>query len=148
MIKEIVCCIGGTLFFAVTMKAPVNTLFYILIGSTISTVIERILADYYTTLTACFLAMLCLVFYCELVARVLKIPVTVTLMPSTIPLLPGSSIYYTMLYAISSDTEKMTAYGKTTVAAGLGIALGAIVSSILIKIFTELKKHVKCLNFK
>lgn len=143
MIKEIISCVAGTLFFAVTMKAPKNTLMYIFAGSIITTVIEKVLNSFYGDLTACFLAMLCLVIYCELVARILKIPVTVVLMPSTIPLLPGSSIYYTMLYAIGSDADKALQYAKSTVASGLGIALGAIVSSILIKLTIALKNDIK-----
>lgn len=142
MIKEIVCCVIGTLFFAITMKAPKNTLIYIFTGGIITSVIERALNSFYGDLTACFLAMLCLVIYCELVARILKIPVTVILMPSTIPLLPGSSIYYTMLYAIGSDADKAVKYAKATVESGLGIALGAIVSSIFIKLSIALKKRI------
>lgn len=143
MIKEIICCIFGTLFFAVTMKAPRNTLPYIFIGGSITSVTERFLNSFYGDLASCFMAMLCLVFYCELSARILKIPVTVILMPSTIPLLPGSSIYYTMLYAIRSDTEMLVKYAKSTAAAGLGIALGAIVSSIIIKLITAIRNKEK-----
>ncbi len=143
MIKEIICCVAGTMFFAVTMKAPKNTLIYIFAGSIITSIIERILNSFYGDLTACFLAMLCLVMYCELAARILKIPVTVILMPSTIPLLPGSSIYYTMLYAISSNTDNALRYAKATVSSGLGIALGAIVSSIFIKLTVAVEKSLK-----
>ncbi|MCD7796971.1 MAG: threonine/serine exporter family protein [Clostridiales bacterium] len=80
--------------------------------------------------------------YCELTARILEIPVTVILMPSTIPLLPGSTIYYTMLYAVKSDTDKMLEYVKATISAGLGIALGATVSTIIIRLAVSLAK--KC----
>ncbi|MGN1124045.1 MAG: threonine/serine exporter family protein, partial [Eubacterium sp.] len=64
------------------------------------------------------------------------------LMPSTIPLLPGSAIYYTMFYMIASNNELMLKYAKSTAFAGLGIALGAIISSMLLRFTAELK-HIR-----
>ncbi|MCD7796970.1 MAG: hypothetical protein LUG95_05040 [Clostridiales bacterium] len=62
MIKKILCCIAGTLCFTVTMNAPRRTLLYITIGAGLTSAIERFLNGYYGDLTACFAAMLCLVF--------------------------------------------------------------------------------------
>ena len=72
-----------------------------------------------------------------LISRLKKLPTTVILMPSTIPLLPGSSIYYTMLYAITSDNDKFLNYAKSTVLTGLGISLGAVIATVIIKILSK-----------
>ena len=106
MIKQIIFCTIGSTFFAISMKVPKNCIYLVFIGSLITASIERMLSDYYGELIACCIAMICLVFFCELISRVKKLPSTVILMPSTIPLLPGSSIYYTMMYAITSDNVK------------------------------------------
>lgn len=139
MIKEIIFCTLGTVFFAVTMNAPKSSMKYIFIGALLTTVTERALNAFYGDLISCFTAMLCLVFYCELIARVIKMPSTVILMPSAIPLLPGSSIYYTMLYAVVSDNEKALLYAKATALSGIGISLGAVVAVIIIKLSIEFK---------
>ena len=135
--KEIIFCTVGSVFFEVGMKVPKNCLSLTFLGSIITASIERILNAYFGELIACCTAMMCLVFYCELISRLKKLPTTVILMPSTIPLLPGSSIYYTMLYAITSDNDKFLNYAKSTVLTGLGISLGAVIATVIIKILSK-----------
>lgn len=141
IIIQIVMCIIGTLAFAITMKAPKHTLIYIAIGSLISATIERTLSRYTNDFFSCLAAMIALSLFCEIIARIIKEPTTVTLMPSTIPLLPGSAIYYTMLYAINGEKDLMLKSALSTLMAGLGIALGAVISSAAMKIFLTLKKN-------
>lgn len=137
--KEIAFCTLGSTFFAVGMKVPKNCIYLVIIGALITSSIERILGGYYGELIACCSAMICLVFFCELISRIKKLPATVILMPSTIPLLPGSSIYYTMLYAITSEGEKFIYYAKSTILTGLGISLGAVISTVIIKLINNRK---------
>lgn len=137
MIKEIICCVAGTFFFAIIMNAPRFCLIYITIGAMITATIERLLTGFYGELLSCMIAMICLSFFSEIAARSLKIPASVILKPSTIPLLPGSSIYYTMFYGISQNSRLFIEYGKSTIYTGLGIALGAIISSIIIRLINQ-----------
>lgn len=141
IIIQIIMCITGTLAFAITMKAPKSTLKYIAVGSLLSATIERTLSLYTNDFFACLAAMVALNLFCEIIARIIKEPTTVTLMPSTIPLLPGSAIYYTMLYAINGEKNLMLKSALSTLMAGLGIALGAVISSAVVKIFSFAKKH-------
>lgn len=137
---QIICCTLGTLAFAITMKAPKHTMIYIAIGGLITAGIERGLSLQTNDFFSCFTAMVVLSIFCEITARMIKEPTTIILIPSTIPLLPGSSIYYTMLYAINGDSRLMKSYAYSTVLAGLGIALGAVLSSAIVKIIFVLKK--------
>lgn len=141
IILQIVTCVSGTLGFAVTMKAPKHTLVYIALGGLICAAIERALSQKTNDFFACFFAMLVLSLYCEAVARIIKEPTTVTLMPSTIPLLPGSAIFYAMLYAVNGEKELFLKYASSTLLAGLGIALGAVISSAAVKILTHIFKR-------
>lgn len=140
MITEIICCIVGTIAFSIIMRVPKKSLIFVAAGSAITATIERILFGLYGEFAACLIAMVCLSFYCELIARIIKTPTTVILMPSTIPLLPGSSIYYAMLYAAQSNTKLFTDYAKGTLYAGLGIALGAVIGSTIVQIILFYKK--------
>ncbi|MCH5315047.1 MAG: threonine/serine exporter family protein [Eubacterium sp.] len=130
--SQILLCILGTFAFAITMNAPKKSLMLIIIGSAITAATENIIASRYNEFTACLTAMLELFIFCEISAKLTKQPTTVILMPSTIPLLPGSSIYYTMLYAIQNNRELMIYNAKNTLFAGLGIALGAVIGSAVL----------------
>jgi uncharacterized membrane protein YjjB (DUF3815 family) len=143
MIKEILFCTLGSIFFAFGMKVPKNCILYVAVGSLITASCEIGLSSYYGELITCCTAMICLVIFCEMIARIKKIPATIILMPSTIPLLPGSSIYYAMLYAITGVNEKFFEYTKSTVLTGLGISLGAVIGSVLIKIIDNRKKRLQ-----
>lgn len=141
---QISTCVLGTLGFAVTMKVPKKTLTYIALGGFISTSIERTMSLFFNDFISCLTAMIVLSLYCEMIARIIKSPTTVTLMPSTIPLLPGSSIYYTMFWAINGNKELMSSYASSTLLSGLGIALGAIIASAIVKfIYIFSKKQDK-----
>lgn len=137
---QILTCVLGTIGFAVTMRAPRKNMIYIAVGGLISAGIERTLSLFFNDFISCLSAMLVLSLYCEIVARIIKTPTTVILMPSTIPLLPGSAIYYTMFWAINGSTELLIGYAKSTLLAGLGIALGAVIASAIVKFILLFKR--------
>lgn len=121
------------------MNVPRFCLGYAIAGAIITTVTERVLSGYYGELMSCMVAMMCLSFFAEAVARSIKVPATVIVMPATIPLLPGSAIYYSMYYGISGNNAVFSYYLKSTVFTGMGIALGTIISSILIRVAQNIK---------
>jgi len=64
--------------------------------------------------------------YSYVMARVIKTPVTVMIIPGIIILVPGGMLYYTMLGAVSSDTAMFSKYGKEALLVASGLALGII----------------------
>lgn len=140
MISKVIFCVMGTLAFAITMNIPRKCLLYITAGSFISCISERVLSQYYNDFIACFCAMILAALFCEIVARKIKTPTTVLLIPCIIPLLPGGAIYYTMLYAIRNEIPLAKEYALSTLLTGLGIALGAAIESSVIKILNEYRK--------
>lgn len=62
--------------------------------------------------------------YAEIAARFLKVPATVIFVSAIIPLIPGSSLFYTMSYAVSGDAALFRSYGMDTVNFVLGITSG------------------------
>lgn len=141
ILAQILYCVLGTLGFAITMKADKHTLVYIAIGALIAAGIERTLSIYTNDFISCLSAMMAISLYCEVLARIIKEPTTVILMPSVIPLLPGSAIYYTMLYAINGEKDLLIKFALSTIMSGLGIALGAVISSAIIKIILSGKSE-------
>jgi uncharacterized membrane protein YjjB (DUF3815 family) len=64
--------------------------------------------------------------YSYVMARVIKTPVTVMIIPGIIILVPGGKLYYTMLGAVSSDMEMFAKHGKEALLVASGLALGII----------------------
>lgn len=73
-----------------------------------------------SVITAAFSAL-----YAELMARRFKAPATVFFIPTIIPLIPGSTLYYTMSSMVAKDWNAAREFGYTTAQYALGIAAGA-----------------------
>lgn len=73
-----------------------------------------------SVITAAFSAL-----YAELMARRFKAPATVFFIPTIIPLIPGSTLYYTMSSMVAKDWSAAREFGYTTAQYALGIAVGA-----------------------
>ena len=62
--------------------------------------------------------------YSEIMAKALKTPATLFVVPAIIPLVPGGSLYYTMSYAVHRDMANARIYGTRTLESALAIAAG------------------------
>ena len=62
--------------------------------------------------------------YSEMMAKALKTPATLFVIPAIIPLVPGGSLYYTMSYAVHRDMANARLYGTRTLETALAVAAG------------------------
>lgn len=128
-------CVLGTLGFCYILNAPIKKIPYILIGAFISSSVFEIL---YTNgiglFSATAIASTAIGLYCEGISRIIKTPTTVILLPSTVPLLPGGSLYYATSSFIARNQTDFKRYSLETLYIGFGIAIGAIITSIIMKI--------------
>lgn len=62
--------------------------------------------------------------YSEIFARWKKAPTLLFVIPSVVPLIPGSSLYYTMSAVVSGNAEEVSKYGSLTLQYALSIAAG------------------------
>lgn len=69
--------------------------------------------------------------FSEVMARKLRAPVVVFLLPCLIPLVPGGGLYYTMSLTVLRNIAQARIYLVSTVEAAFGIAVGVIVVSVL-----------------
>lgn len=79
---------------------------------------------------AYFLVALLVSLYAEAMARLQKAPATVFVAPSLIPLVPGSSLYYTMAYAFGGDTARFSEKAITTLILASALAVGVMVATV------------------
>ncbi len=85
-----------------------------------------LLAEYYvrSIFLANLLASAFAVVYAEILARRLKCPATLFVLPGIVPLVPGGSLYYAMSHAVRRELEDASMYGTATLMKALAIAAG------------------------
>ncbi len=83
---------------------------------------------------AYFLVALLISLYAEAMARLQKAPATVFVSPSLIPLVPGSSLYYTMAYAFGGDSAKFAEKAVATLILASALAVGVMVAAVLARL--------------
>lgn len=73
---------------------------------------------------SCLAAALFAMLYAELLARWLRLPTTLFIVPAIIPLVPGSTLYYAMSEVVRGNIGKSKDYGYETLVVALAIAAG------------------------
>ena len=77
----------------------------------------------------------------EILARYTKSPVTVFLVCSLIPLVPGMGAYYTVLHLVNSESALAVSRGFDTLVQAGSIVLGVSFATNIFKAVSRLKKH-------
>ena len=100
-----------------------------LTGTLGSLIYELVLLGQAGEILAMFLAACGLCFVSELLARLMKTPVTTFLICALIPLVPGGGMYYTMLAIIQGNTMSALEIGIHTLGCAGALALGLALTS-------------------
>ena len=90
-----------------------------------------------------FLSAAAVTVYGEVFARIEKTPTTTFLVPSIIPLIPGSALYYTMNYAVRGDMENFAAQGMHTIAMAGIMAVGMLMVSTTVRLLTTWRRKIQ-----
>lgn len=142
-LQSLTAC-GGTLAFAVLFKVRAKHLPF----AGICGVLTYIL--YYTVtflggslFAAAFASTVAAAVFSECCARLRRAPAPVFLVPGTIPIVPGSDLYYTMRYLLSGDAAEFTYYLVRAVLVGLGIGGGIVTVSLVFGLLLGHKHEIK-----
>lgn len=87
-------------------------------------------------------------FGSEMIARILKTPVTSSLIPTFTPLVPGGGAYYTMLYLFNGEYTRAANKGAETFIVSMAIILGFVVVTEFFKLYTRIINERKKRNEK
>lgn len=122
----------GSIGFCMYFHIKKNKLIYGCIGGVLSIVVYFICVELgMSTLMQNMIAAIVATLYAEVVARVVKAPSTVFLIPSIIPLTPGSLLYYTMRAVVDGELQVAKQRGEETLMVALGIAVGIVLISVI-----------------
>lgn len=141
---EILASAGSTLAFGVLFNLKGKKLIAASIGGAIGWIIF-ICFKYNGTSEpgSFFLSAVGITIYSEIIARVLKTPVTSTLIASLIPLVPGSGIYFTMFYFVQNKIQEATQKGVDTLLVTIAITVGIVMVSTFSQIYYKIRRYSK-----
>ncbi len=135
-----IACLGFGFIFHIRGKL----LFIAPIGGVIIWAAELILKDVVTSVVVrALLATMLTAIFCETIARVMKVPVTMFMIIAILPLVPGGGIYHTMQACINSDYALFITKGIETIGIAGAIAVGMLLISTFFRIGTTIARHFK-----
>ena len=89
-----------------------------------------------------FIATAAITVYGDILSRVMKTPTTTFLVPSIIPLIPGSALYYTMNYALNKQWSQFAQQASYTLQLALSLAVGIIAVTTAVRLLTALTRRL------
>jgi uncharacterized membrane protein YjjB (DUF3815 family) len=132
---QILVAAVGSIGFAILFNIRGRRLLSVAVGGGLCWLLFLLLNCWIENEAGCFFLVAMLVsLYDELMARVLKSPTTVFLLPSLVPLIPGASLYYTMVGAVSKHQVDFLARAVQTVELAGALAIGIIASTLIVRI--------------
>lgn len=143
---QIVTGVIGSIGFAIFFNIEKSKISAIAVGGFASWAIYLLCFEKTNSIfISCLISAVIICIYSEVMARVMKTPANILLIPSIIPLLPGGSFYYTMNAALNMDIATFKLKGLETVVTTFGITTGIILG---VFIFTEILKPLYKINKK
>lgn len=133
----------GSIGFSILFGVTDRKLLWISLGSGAGWVVYlTCVARGYSMFVGLFAASLFVAVVSEVLARILKTPVILMLVPMLIPEIPGGDLYYTMYYLVQRQyVEFGNSSNQVLVEAG-AIALGIILASYVAKFIRSFRLHV------
>lgn len=122
---QLLAALVGSLGFALLFGVPRRYLVFCAVGGMLAWGIYLLMEQWlHMSFLSCLTSAGFAVVYAELMARLLKIPATLFVITTIIPLVPGGTLYYAMSYAVRGDLAQARYFGTQTLLAGLAIAAG------------------------
>ena len=138
LIQILTGCLG-TLGFNILFNIRGKKLLYATLGGLISWAVFLALEPLFPSeALRYFLSAATITVYGEVLARLEKTPTTTFLVPSIIPLIPGSALYYTMNYALNKQWTQFAHQAFYTLQLALSLAVGIIAVTTTVRLVTAL----------
>lgn len=136
MMTDLLLCaagaFGGTLGFGFVLNLPRNTVLPTSLTGMLGFVIYIVLHRYcgQNLMFSHFFATVAVTVICEVLARMMRLPSTIFLLSSLVPLVPGYNFYCAMLALVEDNGRQAASHGLEAVQIVAAIAVGAAVTSV------------------
>ena len=143
MIIQTAAAFLGSIGFAVFLKMKGKQIVLAGIGGGVTWLVYLLMQNYIDGYFVPYLiASIFVGIYAEIMARVNTAPATILLTAAAVPLIPGGSLYYTMLGIVEKDSAAFSENGIAALTIALAISLGFVIvalSNKYINIFLKRK---------
>ena len=141
MMIQIAAAFIGSLGFAVFLKMKGKQVLMAGVGGGLTWALFLALQNYMGGLfVPNLLASIFVGIYAEIMARVNRASATIFLTTGAVPLIPGGSLYYTMLGLVSNDELMFAENGSKAAIIALAIALGFVIVAIANNLHLRVQK--------
>ncbi|MBD7915033.1 threonine/serine exporter family protein [Clostridium sp. Sa3CUN1] len=141
MITQSIFALFSALGFGILFNIKGNKLFYAALGGGISWFVSLYCEGLgFNINSSFFISSVIFSIYSEIMARILKTPVTTLIICALIPLVPGGGMYYTMYEAINGNIMESIELGLNTLSSAGSLALGIIFVSTLTRLLMSAKR--------
>lgn len=139
--------LGFSIYFRVREKNVVASTFAGIIGWAVYLLVFHFTSKLFF---ANFVASFVVYIFSEIMARILKAPSNIYLIPGIIPLLPGGALYYMMHNIVEGNWQGILSEGEKTASITFGIAAGILAGTVIFTYISKEKekKKVKTLTEK
>jgi uncharacterized membrane protein YjjB (DUF3815 family) len=139
IVRDFFICVPATVFFAILLKAPRKTILVSAVLGGAGYVIYELTSPLLGSPTAGYFAGTLIMALCsEILARAMKMPATIFIIPAIIPLVPGIGLYNTMMYLVQGQNAKAGQTGTATLLAIVAMAMALVLTSILTKVISSM----------
>lgn len=137
---QCLCIITSSIAFSIEFNLRGKKLVFATLGGLLAWVVYLLSTGIYENdIPQYFLGAVAISVYAEILARINKVPASVYLVISLIPLVPGGDIYKTMVYFINGEAELFLAKLMYTLSIAGVIALGVIAVTSVFRILAYSK---------
>ena len=136
---SIIISLFTTLGFAIICHAPIKTLLPTSIIGALGYTIFLFLQPVYGDVLPVFISACIIGLFSDILARIMKEPTTIFIVPAIVTLVPGSKLYYAMLAVIQGDLISAAELGTATIFVAGAIALGLVVEGSLFTLPAKIK---------
>lgn len=141
-IIQMIAGLIGSFGFAILYNIRGHKLLFASLGGFLSCALFIVFSKFIPSEPICYLIVAILIsVYSEIFARVLKTPTTTFIIISLIPLIPGSSLYYTMSSAFSGNTEMFLNKAITTLELASALAIGIILVTAISQFINKIRSN-------
>ena len=134
---------GGTVGFCYLLHAPKRTIMPASVTGMIGFIIYVLLYRYLGQgiMLSYFAATVAVTVACEILARVMRLPSTIFLLTSLVPLVPGYNFYSAMLALVENSGARAASQAFVAVQIVAAIAVGAAVTSVCFRTLAQRKRR-------
>lgn len=143
MLISAIGAFGGTMGFCYLLAAPRRTILPASVNGMIGFLIYVILYRYMkqNIMFSHFMATVAVTVMCEMLARVMRLPSTVFLLTSLVPLVPGYNFYAAMLALVEDNGPLAASQLMIAVQIVAAIAVGAAVTSVIFRMLAQRERR-------